>query len=160
MYTNQEITDIYMRNHLLLYKICFLYMRNSDDAADILSETFCKMIEKSPQFKDTEHEKAWLIRVSTNLCKNHLKSKYRQHANIDDYVETLAQDTSTDDMSENVRISMENLPDKYKAVLVLYYYEGYSSEQIAKILRKPASTIRNDICKARKLLKEAMEDEG
>lgn len=159
MRTEEEITKIYLRNRQLLYKICFLHMKNASDAEDILSDTFCKLIDKSPRFVDTEHEKAWLIRVATNLCKNALKKKGRNHADLDDYSETLTKEEVGFAVENEVIQEILELPDKYKTVLILHYYEGYQSEEISHMIRKPASTVRNYLSKARVMLKERLGNE-
>lgn len=156
MRTNAEITEIYKRNQAILYKICYLYMKNSHDAEDILTETFCKLIDRAPAFDSFEHEKAWLIRVATNLCKNQLKSWWRHHEDLEDYKELIGTEDQEDQYSELLNALM-CLPDKYKTVVVLYYYEGYKSEEISEIIGKPASTIRNYLCEARIILRKYIE---
>lgn len=156
MRTNAEITEIYKRNIATLYKICYLYMKNSHDAEDILTETFCKLIDKAPAFDSQEHEKAWLIRVATNLCKNQLRSWWRRHEDLEDYKELIGTEDQEDQYSELLNALM-CLPDKYKTVVVLYYYEGYKSEEISGIIGKTASTIRNYLCEARIILRKYIE---
>ena len=156
MRTNAEMTEIYKRNQAILYKICYLYMKNSHDAEDILTETFCKLIDKAPAFDSQEHEKAWLIRVATNLCKNQLRSWWRRHEDLEDYKELIGTEDQEDQYSELLNALM-CLPDKYKTVVVLYYYEGYKSEEISGIIGKPASTIRNYLCEARIILRKYIE---
>ena len=128
-------------------------MKNPMDTEDAVQETFFRFISKSPRLESVEHEKAWLIRTATNICKDELKHWWRKHENIDDHLELQTEDTiKVDDVFQTV---ME-LPDKYKTVIYLYYYEGYDSAEIAGILKKPKSTIRNHLHEARNLLKERL----
>lgn len=157
MRTNAEITEIYKRNIATLYRICYLYMKNSHDAEDILTETFCRLIDRAPAFDSFEHEKAWLIRVATNLCKNQLRSWWRHHEDLEDYKELIGTEDQEDQYTD-LKYALMRLPDKYKTVVVLYYYEDYKSEEIANILGKPASTIRNYLCDARIILKKYLEE--
>lgn len=151
--TDKEIEEIYERHRLTVYRVCFAYMKNPMDTEDAVQETFFRLISKSPRLESVEHEKAWLIRTATNICKDELKHWWRKHENIDDHLELQTEDTiKIDDVFQAV---ME-LPDKYKTVIYLYYYEGYDSAEIAGILRKPKSTIRNHLHEARNLLKERL----
>ena len=151
--TDKEIAEIYERHRLTVYRVCFAYMKNPMDTEDAVQETFFRLISKSPRLESVEHEKAWLIRTATNICKDELKHWWRKHENIDDHLELQTEDTiKVDDVFQTV---ME-LPDKYKTVIYLYYYEGYDSAEIAGILKKPKSTIRNHLHEARNLLKERL----
>ena len=151
--TDKEIAEIYERHRLTVYRVCFTYMKNPMDTEDAVKETFYRLISNNPRLESVEHEKAWLIRTATNICKDELKHWWRKHENIDDHLELQTEETiKVDDVFRTV---ME-LPDKYKTVIYLYYYEGYDSAEIAGILKKPKSTIRNHLHEARNLLKERL----
>lgn len=151
--TDKEIAEIYERHSQTVYRVCFAYMKNPMDTEDAVQETFFRLIAKNPKFESVEHEKAWLIRTATNICKDELKHWWRKHENIDEHLGLQSEETiHTDDVFQAV---ME-LPDKYKTVIYLYYYEGYNSAEIAKILRKPKATIRYHLHQARSLLKERL----
>ena len=151
--TDKEIAEIYERHSQTVYRVCFAYMKNPMDTEDAVQGTFFRLIAKNPKFESEEHEKAWLIRTATNICKDELKHWWRKHENIDDHNELQSGDSiNTDDVFQAV---ME-LPDKYKTVIYLYYYEGYNSAEIAKMLRKPKATIRYHLHEARNLLKERL----
>ena len=153
--TDKEIKEIYERHRQTVYRVSFAYMKNSEDAADAVQETFIRLIRKAPAFENTEHEKAWLIRTASNICKDELKHWWRKHDDLDNYKETESTEkTEIDD----VIMAVMDLPDKYKTVVYLYYYEGYTSVEIADILGKPKSTIRNYLHEARKILKERLGD--
>lgn len=153
--TDKEIKEIYERHRQTVYRVCFAYMKNSEDAADAVQETFIRLIRKAPAFENTEHEKAWLIRTASNICKDELKHWWRKHDDLDNYKETESTEkTEIDD----VIMAVMDLPNKYKTVVYLYYYEGYTSVEIADILGKPKSTIRNYLHEARKILKERLGD--
>lgn len=151
--TDKEIEEIYERHGMTVYRVCFAYMKNPVDTEDAVQETFFRLISNNPQFESEEHEKAWLIRTAANVCKDELKHWWRKHENIDDHLELQTEDTIKTD--EVFRAVME-LPDKYKTVIYLYYYEGYDSAEIAGILKKHKSTIRNYLHEARNLLKERL----
>lgn len=154
--TDKEIAAVYERRRHMLYRICFAYMKTPADAEDAVQETFFRFIQAAPRFESAEHEKAWLIRAASNLCKNELKRRGRKAENIEDHFE-LAGDGGVP--TNDVLQAVLDLPDKYKTVIYLYYYEGYSGPEIAEILRKPQSTVRNHLREARGLLRERLGDD-
>jgi RNA polymerase sigma-70 factor (ECF subfamily) len=154
--TDGEIAALYERQKLTVYRVCFAYMKNTADTEDAVQDTFYKLIKSGTPFESGEHEKAWLIRTATNVCKNVLRNRWRKRENIEDY-ENL-QSTGDVDIDDVFSIVM-GLPDKYKTVVYLYYYEGYDSVEIAKILEKPQSTIRNYLSEARRALRERLGDD-
>lgn len=153
---SQTIEEIYERHADMVYSVSFSYMINAEDTKDIVSEIFLKLLQKRIKFNDAEHEKAWLLRTTINLCKDYLKSSRRKNANIDDYKHL--ESGNPFQIDETYKIVME-LPDKYKSVIYLHYYEGYTSKEIGKILRKPQSTVLYHLREARKLLKGVLENE-
>lgn len=153
--TNEEIEEIYRNHSKMLYRVAYVYMKNSADSEDAVQQTFFELIKKGPLFESQEHEKAWLIRVITNICKNKLKHWWRRNENIDDISEIYGYEEL--ELDETLRIVME-LPDKYKIVVYLYYYDGFNTVEIAKILKKPQSTIRNYLHEARNILRERLGD--
>ena len=151
---SQSIEAVYERNIGMIYRVSYSYMKNKADAEDISSEVFAQLLKKGVKFKNAEHEKAWLLRTAINLCKNNLKHWRRRNENIDDYYD-LASDNHEDETLESVM----DLPERYKSAVYLYYYEGYSAQEIAGILKKPRSTVLNHLHEARKILKGVLENE-
>jgi RNA polymerase sigma-70 factor (ECF subfamily) len=148
--TDREIADIYSRHVKTIYRICYTYMKNPADTEDVVQETFIKLMKSGGAFENEEHEKAWLIRTATNLCIDNLKHWWRKRENLEDYENTLG----TDDFQLDYTLeAVINLPDKYKTVVYLYYYDGYTSVEISRILSKPQSTIRNYLHEARNVLR-------
>lgn len=148
--TDKEIAKIYMRQVKTVYRVCFAYMKNAFDTEDAVQDTFCKMIKSGVTFMNEGHEKAWLIRTATNVCKNNLRHWFKNRLDLTDFENILG---VTGIEIDNTFEAVMNLPDKYKAVIYLYYYEGYKTPAIANILRKPQSTIRNHLSEARSVLK-------
>ena len=151
--TDREIAEIYERHKLTVYRVCFAFMKNPAYTEDSVQDTFFQLIKTGTAFESEEHEKAWLIRTASNLCKNTLRHWWRKRVNLDDY-ENLPGigDVEIDDTFSVVM----GLPDKYKTVVYLYYYEGYTSVEISKILGKSQSTIRNYLHEARSVLREKL----
>lgn len=150
--TDKEVAEIYQRHKNTIYRVCFAYMKNPVDAEDALQETFCRLIRAGGAFADKEHEKAWLIKVATNLCKNSLRHWWRRTVNL----ERQNLEENTEPQIDGTLAAVLALPAKYKTVIYLYYYEGYNSTEIAKMLGKPQSTVRNHLSEARKALREKL----
>jgi len=153
-YSEQSIEAVYERHISMIYRVCFSYMKNAADAEDISSEVFAKLIKTGVKFKNAEHEKAWLLRTAINLCKNNLRHWRRKNENIEDYA-----DLQSENYEDETLQAVMDLPERYKYAVYLYYYEGYSSEEIARMLKKPRSTVLNHLHEARKILKGVLENE-
>lgn len=143
--------DLYVNE---IYRLCFSFMKNHMDAEDAVQETFLKYYKCNRAFDSESHKKAWLIVTASNCCKNMLKHWWNRRNNLDEYTEVVGNtDSEIDEMMELVM----SLPEKYKTTVYLYYYEGYNSREIAKLLGKPESTIRTYLQKAKKILKKELE---
>jgi RNA polymerase sigma factor (sigma-70 family) len=152
--TDKELTQIYCRHVKTVYRVCFMYMKNRYETEDMVQNTFIKLMKDSTQFESEEHEKAWLIRTATNLCIDHLRHWWSKTASLED-IEQVAEDISFE-ISDTIE-KVKKLPPKYKTAIYMYYYEGYSTVEIAKILGKKESTVRSYLHTGRKLLKVEME---
>ncbi len=152
--TNEELLQIYNRHVNTVYRICFMFMKNRPDTEDMVQNTFIRLMKDKTVFKSEEHEKAWLIRTATNLCKDHFRHWWSKTVGINNVEEVAVEESfNVDSILEKV---ME-LPSRYRTAVYLYYYEGYSTAEIAEILKKSQSTVRGYLHVARKLLKMEME---
>lgn len=154
--TDKDITEIYNRHVDTVYRVCFLYMKNKYDTEDAVQNTFIKLMEYKGSFQSSEHEKAWLIVTATNICKNFHRHWWRKNINIENAQNTLCDNNHVEDETLKLVLAM---PPKYKTVIYMYYYEGYSTVEIARMLKKKESTIRSHLHKGRKLLKLSLGDE-
>ncbi len=149
----QEFTKVYERYVDDIFRLCFSFMKNQMDAEDAVQETFLKYFYSHKEFENPDHLKAWLIVTASNHCKDLLKQWWRKKRSLDEYEEAAGEEMAeADDMMELVM----SLPEKYKTAVYLYYYEGYDSREIARLLHKPDSTIRTYLQKARKILKQEL----
>ena len=153
---NEYIEYLVEKYSDMVYRLALSRTRNKENSEDVFQEVFLRISKRIPDFESEEHEKAWLIRTATNICKNALRHWWRRRENIEDFHDLPgSEDIKTDEVLQTVM----DLPDKYKAVVYLYYYEGYSSVEIAEILKKPRSTVRNYLHEARAILKERLGDD-
>ena len=114
----------------MLYKICIVILCNEHDVHDVIQDTFCRYLEKKPEFHDEEHEKAWLIKVATNICRDMMRFKIR-HPKIS--IDEVENSLTVPEQKETLRELLE-LPVKQKTVIYLHYVEGYQIKEIANIL--------------------------
>lgn len=139
----------------MLYRLCVLMLKNESDAEDVVQETIIKYYQKSPAFENCEHEKAWLIRVATNKCRDLLRFRVRHPQIDDDYLEKISYESSDSGIIE----ALASLPEKFRLVLTLYYIEDYRVEDIAKIINRTSSAVKMRLQKGRKLLEKIYREE-
>jgi RNA polymerase sigma-70 factor (ECF subfamily) len=132
-------------------------MKNKPETEDLVQETFLRMISRGMCFENERHEKAWLIVTASNLCKDALKRMWRTEVSID---EVQAQESSDGNTHNFVLEAVVNLPKEYKTLVYMYYYEDYSTTEIASYLRLPQATVRSKLARARKRLKTMLGGES
>ena len=124
-----------------ILRLAYSYLHNMSDAEDILQETLIQFLKTGPLLENTSHEKAWLLKVAANLSKNRIE--YNRIRQTDELEETLAADCRED--LSFVWEAVKALPDKYREVIHLFHYEGYSTAQIGKMLNRKEATVRSDL---------------
>ena len=139
-----------------VFRVAYSYCKNRSDAEDICQDVFLKYYTTSPNIENEAEEKAWLIRVTINKCKDMLKSSW--YSKRDDTPDTQQYCTMSEAQSELLDIVL-SLPDKYKIVIHLYYYEQYTIKEIAKITGKRQSTVQTQLQRGRKLIEKILKEE-
>ena len=140
-----------------LLRMCYIQLHDTALADDAVQETFLKYMTKSPAFNDSEHEKAWLLRVASNECKDMLRM--RRHSSLlslDDIRELGAE--SEDDAQ--VLALLCSLDEKYRAVIQLHYVEGYKINELAEILGITQAAVKKRLQRGREALRSMMEKEA
>lgn len=139
-------------------RICFIHLKNEADTEDISQTVFLKYAMNDTVFENKAHEKAWIIRVTINACKDLLKSFFRKHTvSLDAYVE---QECVMDEAQSEVLEAVLTLPEKYRRVVYLHYYEGYPAAEIADILRINVNTVYTHLARAKSLLRKELGGEA
>jgi RNA polymerase sigma-70 factor (ECF subfamily) len=149
------------RHSLLVYRLAYMRTGNTYDADDIYQEVFLRCVRAKPKFRDEEHERAFLIRVTVNVSKNLLKSAWRRRTVplLDQAV--YMQDLPLQGECDDLKAALQALPKKSRTIIHLHYFENMTAEEIAKVLRIPASSVRVDLSRTRKKLKmKLMEEEA
>lgn len=150
----QELIKAYQNN---LFVAAFQICKSKEDAEDIVQETFIQYHTTKKEYESEEHIRAWLLRVAINKAKNVNTTFWRRNKQpLEDYIETLTFETKSDgDLFETVM----GLPQKYRIVIHLFYYEEYSVQEIAKVLKLSESNVKVRLSRGRKLLKDALKEE-
>ena len=151
----KEFEEKYNRYGNMLYKIAFLYLSNASDAEDVLQEVFTRYFFNKKHFNNTEHEKAWLIRITQNRCLDVLKKSERKNISIDQINITA---TNEKDMREDVLRCILALPPKYKTAIILFYYSNFTVEEISTILKISRSAVKKRLQRGREMLRLELED--
>jgi RNA polymerase sigma factor (sigma-70 family) len=133
----------------MIRRICFMYLRNHADVEDVFQEVFLKLLQSKVVFENDEHTKAWLCRIAINKCKDLCKSFFRKRVCSIEDMELPFEDK----IESDVMVAVLSLPPKYKDVIYLFYYEGYTVLEMAKLLNQKENTIYSNLHRARELLK-------
>ena len=154
MRTEAEVNRAMEQYSDMVLRLCMVHLKNEADAEDIFQNVFLKYALSSKPFESAEHEKAWLIRVTVNGCKDLLKSFSRR--NVISLEEFAAYAPQSDESHYAVMEALWSLPKKYRDILYLHYYEGYTAPEIAKILRKNPNTVYTHLHRAKEMLKDLL----
>ena len=146
--TQQQFAEVYYRHVDTVYRVCYSFMKHKSDTEDMVQETFLRLLSAKKAFENERHEKAWLIVTASNVCKDTLKKWWRKNENIEDFLDIAAEPKQDDDILEVIL----QLPEDYKDAVYMYYYEGYSTAEIAQHLRCPEATVRSRLMRAKKKL--------
>lgn len=137
-----------------VYRLAYAMARSRCDADDIFQEVFLRCHRSAPPFATPEHEKAWLLHVTANCARSLLASpRRRRTVPLEDVY------AYTDPAASAVDDALAQLPGKYRTVIHLFYYEGYQTEEIARILGRSPSTVRAQLTRARRKLRELLKEE-
>lgn len=157
MRSEQEVNRAIERYSDTVQRLCLVYLKNHADTEDVFQNVFFKYYLSSVVFKSDEHEKAWIIRVTVNACKDWLKNFFRSRTVPLNEVAELASNVSQE--NKDVLEAVLSLPAKYRNVVYLHYYENYTAPQISKILHKNVNTIYTILTRSKDLLREKLGGE-
>lgn len=156
----EKTQQIHKQYGSLLYRVAFSYVKHKADAEDAVQELYIRLLQNRPEFETKDHEKAWLIRVLINICKDMLKSAWNSR--------TVGFDEITEGKKEELILPygiqddtiwiVMSLEEKYRLPLYLFYYEGYSIKEIAGILEIPEATVKTHLRRGREEVKKHLEE--
>ncbi len=151
-----ELGALYEAYADMIYRLALVRTRNRADAEDVLQDVFFRCLRRQPVFRDEEHQKAWLITAAINSSKSLLSSADRRHGAGEEPLEFLSTEDDTDPTVYNAVLQ---LPDKYRTAVHLFYYEGYSVEEIAKMTDTKPSTVKSHLHRARETLRRVLKED-
>ncbi len=156
----RQIFETYFKTYYsLIYRIAFMQLKGHADAEDAAQEVFLRLLKYQPVFENEEHERAWAIRATVNICKDIVKSKW--HTTTVSLEKIPEQEKSyftlPYSLEDETIWSIMELPEKYRNSLYFFYYEDYSIKEIAQILEIPENTVKTNLRRGREALKEKLE---
>lgn len=155
--TTEEVASLYRRQAGMVYQISLMLLKNAYDAEDNLQTVFRKAMEREEPFSGPDHERAWLIVTARNECKNQLRHWWRTKRADADALENLTWEQPGDGALWEMILT---LPEQEKMALYLHYYQGYSTDETAKLMGKKPATVRSWLYRARRRLKDLWEEDG
>lgn len=162
MIEEKAFAQLVERRGNMVYKLAFVYMRSEFDAEDVYQNVFERFLKYEPSFENLEHEKAWFIVATVNVCKSMLSSSWKRHTmTLDDtqWDRVLSESSRAKVTQEDSKLigALLQLPSQYRVVLQLFYYEDYSVREIAKLLQIKERTVTTQLSRARKKMKKILE---
>lgn len=158
MRSEEEVNRAIGRYADTVRRLCVIHLKNHADTEDIFQDVFLKYVLSSVSFESEEHERAWFIRVTINACRDLLRRFFRSRVvSIDEIAEQAAPEN--EDHREVIE-AVQSLPERYRDVLYLHDYEGYTAPQIARILGRNVNTVYTLLKRAREMMREKLGGEN
>lgn len=155
MLTNEQFTRYAERYINTVFRVAFHYTKSSADAEDVTQNVFLKLLRQDKVFESDEYVRNWLIRVTLNECKNLVRTRWWRHESYEDYAASLTFEKTA---HSDLFYAVMELPKRYRIPIYLYYYEEYSTQEIADILKVPKSTVCTQLKRGRELLKKSLTE--
>ncbi|WP_298022951.1 RNA polymerase sigma factor [uncultured Dysosmobacter sp.] len=152
--TDETICRVVETYSSMLLRLASTRLDTAADAEDAVQETFLKLLTVRPVFRDAEHEKAWLIRTTLHRASDIRRLAERRNVPLEEAAQAAAPERGSDLLA-----AVRGLPEKYSAVIHLYYYEGYSIKEIAAMLGLPAPTVGTRLARGRERLRQMLKEE-
>ena len=141
----------------MVRRLCLIHVKNQADSEDVFQTVFVKYVLSSAVFENDEHEKAWFIRVTINACRDLLRSFFRSRTvPLEELIDLPAEESDT----KEVLGAVLELPEKYRDVVYLHYFEGYTASEIGQLMKKNVNTVYSLLTRSKKLLREKLGEIG
>jgi len=155
---NARFEEVYNKYKSMISAICYTYTKNLSDTEDLVQDIFMKYHTKQPKFESVDHMKHWFIRVAIHMSINHVKSSWKKKVHFDSNIVNNAHTEKQKNEDEFVFDLVHALPNTYKDVVILFYYENISISDVSKALGKSQYTIKKRLERARNIIKTKMEE--
>lgn len=154
--SNEEFVTYAEKYMDAIYRIAYSWTKNPDDANDVTQDVLVQLYKTTNEFESDSHMKNWLMKVTVNRCKMIFRSPWSKLEDIENYVETLGFEEET---HLDLFLAVMNLDKKYRVPLMLFYYEGYSTAEIASLLDIPEKTVSTRLFRAKGKLRDYLKEE-
>ena len=151
-----SLSDAIARHRDMVFSLAYTYLRSAADADDVTQDVFVKLVRADKRFESDEHLRYWLVRVTINECKSLFRKPWRRVEDIEDYAATLAMPSRE---HTDVLVNVMRLPERYRVPLALHYYGGFTTDEVAGLLKIPGATVRTRLARGRAKLKTLLEAE-
>ncbi len=155
MYNNRQFDHFARKYRDTVFRVAYGFLKNPADAEDVTQDTLIQLYKTEKDFASEEHLKNWLIRVAVNYCKKQLRSPWHRTESVEEYAETLG---FAEPECGGLFSAVMELEIKYRSVILLHYYCGYSAPEIAKLLRVPENTVYTRLSRARARLRDYLTE--
>ena len=151
-----ELIEVTIKRYAnLIFRLAYTNLKNHHDAEDVLQDVSVALVRGNPPFDDEKHLKNWIVTATLNRCRDIYRSAWRNRTEpLEDYLALQAPET------QSVMEELWQLPENYRNIIYLYYYEGFTIPEIAEILGKSPNTIGSGLQRARKKLEKILTEEG
>lgn len=162
----QEITRLVEQYGNDVFKIAFVILKSKEMAEDVYQETFLRVCRSFSGYRRESSEKTWITSIAINICRDYMRSAWKKHVVVTEDFFTYASDSDTEEIIEKRSEKQElikaimKLPEKYREIIHLYYYQEMDVKEIAGVLRIPGGTVKSRLFKARNLLHETIGGEA
>lgn len=140
----------------LILRLSYTYLKSTQDGEDICQTVLLKLLTEDRVFESPEHERAWVVRMAINACKDELRAFWRRAVPLDAAAEAEAPEPPRSEVLDTVMA----LPEKYREAVYLFYYEGYSIDEIAALTGRSGAAVSAHLSRGRKKLKTMLEGES
>ena len=155
MLTNERFTELAKQHMDTVFRVALSFMKSRADADDVTQTVLLKLYRYEGTFESDAHIRNWLIRVTVNVCRSALRSPWRRTEDIEDYKNSLAMPSQN---HSDLFDAVMSLPAKYRTVIYLFYYEEYSTRELAHILSVPEATVRTRLMRGREKLRNMLTE--
>ena len=154
-FASVSLRTLYREYMPSVYRMAFSYMQNHPDSEDVVQEAFLRLAQSGKRFQDKRQVQAWLIITAANLCKDMLRRSHRKELPL----EAASTAAAPEEKDRSLQAVVLALPEKYRTVIYLHYFEGYSVMELAKLLHRPESTVKTWLRRGRDALRKQLDEE-
>lgn len=156
MLTDREFEEIVQQYAKMIFRIAYSYLKSADDADDIVQDVLIRLFVSEKSFESREHLRSWLIRVTINECKKVFRAPWQKRENLDAYIQELFYEQKD---YLDLYAAVMKLDKKYRLPLMLFYYDGFSTKEIAGFLKISENTVSTHLRRGKEKLRDYLKED-